>query len=135
MLNQKVALRIVAIAAALAGLLLLAGGLGHLQAVVNVKNVHDRPFDSRFVHLLAIGVILLLVGGIDLVSSWRMWRGSQYALLLSAVATVVLVVYFVVLLALPERGDPIRFFLFIQSSYLAVASAGGLYVFSRRTAV
>ena len=133
MLNDRLVLRIVATVAALAGALLVAGALGHLNAVVNVAIAQDRPFDFRFVHLVGIGAILLLVGGIELVSSWRMWRGSKYALLLSAVATVVLLGYFVVLLMLPQRGDPILAFLIMQSAYLAVASAGALYMRWRRT--
>lgn len=134
MLNDRLVLRIVATVAALAGALLVAGGLGHLYAVVNVKIDHDRPFDSRFVHLLAVGAFLLIVGGIDLVSSWRMWHGGKYGLLLSAIATAALIGYFVVLLALPDRGDPIRAFLIMQSFYLAVALTGAFYMRSRRTA-
>lgn len=134
MLNDRLPLRIVATTAALAGAVLVAGGLGHLYAVVNVKIAQDRPLDFRFVHLLAVGAFLLLVGAIDLVASWRMWRGSKYGLLLSAVATVALLGYLVVLLRLPDRGDPIRTFLIMQSSYLAVASAGAFYMLSHRTA-
>jgi hypothetical protein len=130
MINQRVLLRTVAVLAVLAGALLVAGGLGHLQAVMKVNQ--GRPLDFRMLNLLSIGVILLAVGGIDLVSSWRMWRESRYALLVSAAATVALVVYLAVLLTLPERGDPIRFFLFAQSSYLAVASVVALYLLSRR---
>lgn len=134
MLNDRLSLRIVATMAALAGAVLVAGALGHLYAVVNVTIAQDRPRDFRFVHLLAIGAFLLFVGGIDLVSSWRMWRGSKYALLLSAAATVVLLGYFVVLLMLPDRGDPIGAFLIMQFSYLVVASAGAVYMLSHRTA-
>src|SRR5687768_456331 len=103
MLNDKWPLRIVAIAAVVAGALLVMGGLGHLYAVVNIKIAKNHPVDFRFVHLLAIGAFLLLVGGIDLVSSWRMWRGSRYALLVSAAATVTLLGYLGVLLMLPDR--------------------------------
>lgn len=133
MTNERVLLRTVAVLAVLAGALLVAGGLGHLQAVMKVN--HERPLDLRMFNLLSIGTILLVVGAIDLVCSWRMWRGSRYALLVSAAATVALVLYLALLLTLPERGDPIRLFLFFESSYLAVASVVALYVFSRRTAV
>lgn len=132
--NDRLVLRIVASAAALSGVLLVLGALGHLYAVVNVKIAHDRPFDSRFVHLLAIGTMLLTVGVIDLVSSWRMWQGVRYGLWLSAGATAVLLGYFVVLLALPNRVDPIRAFFIMQSSYLTIALAGAFYMRLFRTA-
>src|SRR4051794_9513777 len=110
MINDRLVLRIVAIVAALAGVLLFMGALGHLYAVVNVKIAQERPLDARFVHLLSIGALLLMVGGIDLVSSWRMWQGGKYALLVSAIATAALLGYFALLLMLPARGDPIGFF-------------------------
>lgn len=131
-LHERLPLRIVAIAAALAGAFLLLGAFGHLYYVVKVHLAHDRSLDFRFVHLLSVGAILLSVGIVDLVASLRMWRGSRYALLVSGVATAALMVYLAVLLTLPHRGDPIREFLLAQASYLTIVLAGAFYMLFRR---
>lgn len=131
MLSDKFVLRIVAAAATLSGALLVMGAVGHLQAVVNVRIARGRPIDSRFAYLLAVGAFLLIVGVIDLVSSWQMWKGGKKGLFVSAIATAALLVYFVVLLMLPDRGDPVRTFLVMQSLYLTIALAGAYYMRSR----
>ena len=80
-------------AAIVLGLVMSIAGVLHTTAVISVALRQGKPYDFRLVSLLATGGILIYPGLINIgISPW-IKQGHPWALAMSAVVTVPLLVY------------------------------------------
>jgi len=80
-------------AAIVLGLLIGIAGILHTTAVISVALRQGKPYDFRLVSLLATGGILIYPGLINIgISPW-IKQGHPWALAMSAVVTLPLMVY------------------------------------------
>lgn len=84
-------------AARVFAVLLLFGGGGHIVGVVARAVARGKPFDYRLASLITTGGVLAYAGLINLAVSRWIRRGSPWALAVSAVATLPLLIYAAVL--------------------------------------
>jgi hypothetical protein len=75
------------------GLLLGIAGVLHTSAVISVALRQGKPYDFRLVSLLATGGILIYPGLINIGISRWIRQGHPWALAMSAVVTLPLLVY------------------------------------------
>jgi len=109
---------------------MMIGGVGHLVAIVSVAISQNKPYDFRLVSLIATGGILAYPGMVNLALSRWIWRGREWAFGVSALCTIPLLAYLVLLLFAripPDSTDPFagagdsaRTTVLINGIYLAV---------------
>ena len=80
-------------AAIVLGLVLGIAGIFHTTAVISVALRQGKPYDFRLVSLLATGGILVYPGLINIGISRWIKQGHPWALAMSAVVTLPLLVY------------------------------------------
>ncbi len=68
-------------------------GISHLTAVISVALRQGKPYDFRMVSLLATGGVLVYPGLINIGISRWIRQGHRWALAMSAVVTLPLLVY------------------------------------------
>jgi galactitol-specific phosphotransferase system IIC component len=80
-------------AAIVLGLTFGIAGISHLTAVISVALKQGKPYDFRLVSLLATGGVLVYPGLINIGISRWIKQGHPWALAMSAVVTLPLLVY------------------------------------------
>lgn len=103
-------------AAIVLGLVFGIAGVSHLTAVISVALRQSKPYDFRLVSLLATGGILVYPGLINIGISRWIRQGHPWALAMSAVVTLPVLVYEALLV--PAR----------HSSQMAGVIVNGLYL-------
>ncbi len=124
--------------AAILGLSMVITGAAHLLAVISAALAQDKPYDFRFVSLIATGGIIIYVGLLNLgVSKW-LGQSKGWAFSMSAFGTAAYLVYLVLLLFLkasPDSTDPFaasgaasRYSTMIMGSYFGLLVAVWIWV-------
>jgi uncharacterized membrane protein len=117
--------RLAALAAVIAGVLMMLMGGGHLNAVISAALTQDRALDYRLVSLVTTGVMLAFPGLLSVVLCPWLWKGKVWAYGMCIVSTVILMIYLSLLLfalALdPEKvGSELNIAAMIVGAYLSV---------------
>lgn len=96
--------------AVIGGLLMMAMGGGHLEAVVTPMLADDKPLDYRLVSLITTGVVLALPGLLGVILCRWLWQGKDWAYAMCIFSASALFVYLLLLLSMkaPEPGEPIK---------------------------
>lgn len=113
---------LLALFAVMLGLLMFVPGLLHTIAVVGSKLKHHKPYDFRFVSLIATGLILSYVGTLNIGLSRWIRRGRTWAIAMSAVATFFLCVYLILLQPIKD----VKLAIILHGCYLCLLSLQGL---------
>lgn len=90
--------KLAALAAVIAGVLMMLMGGGHLYAVVVGALAQDKPLDYRMVSLVTTGVMLAFPGLLSVVLSPWLWRGRNWAYGMCLISTLILMIYLSLLL-------------------------------------
>ncbi len=113
---------LLAVAAAILGLLMVVPGVLHTVAVIGSKLKHNKPYDFRFVSLIATGLILTYVGALNIALSRWIKRGRAWAIAMSAAATSFLCVYLILLQPIKN----VRLAIIVHGCYLCLLFLQGL---------
>ncbi len=102
------------------GALMVVGGIGHMLGVISTTLRENRPYDPKMVLLLTTGGVLIYVGGVNAVISRWIRQGVGWALVTSAVVSVALIGYFLLVRPLPNSGSMLRVSIVSHGLYLAL---------------
>lgn len=122
------------------GLLLIAMGGGHLYGVIADALAESKPFDYRFVSLLATGGILAYPGVLSLMVCRWLWQGRDWAYAMCIAAAAATMVYLGLLLVMhaPDPATPLRvgselnYAAIFTGTYLLTLSAAWSFLRSER---
>ena len=110
------------------GLLFGIAGISHTTAVIAVALRQGKPYDFRLVSLLATGGVLVYPGLVNIGISRWIKQGHPWALAMSAVVTLPLLVYEALLV--PARHSNQIFGVIISGLYLCFLIIGGFHSLS-----
>jgi hypothetical protein len=90
--------KLAALAAIVAGVLMMLMGGGHLYAVIVGALAQGNPLDYRMVSLVTTGVMLAFPGLLSVVLCPWLWRGKNWAYGMCLISTLILMIYLSLLL-------------------------------------
>lgn len=117
--------KVAALAAVIAGVLMVLMGGGHLSAVVSSAFAHNQTLDYRLVSLITTGVMLAFPGLLSVALCPWLWKGRNWAYGMCIVSTFILMIYLSLLLFAgsldPTKvGSELNVASIIVGSYLAI---------------